>query len=82
MSMTNRPVEALTLVTLCDSEWVKSRYTAVTNHAYRIVYIEACNMCKITTSLVLSYYPLSQQQPQQPSPLSSYKVRLEYHSSI
>ena len=30
MSMTNQPVEALTLVTLCDSEWVKSRYTAVT----------------------------------------------------
>ena len=30
MSMTNWPVEALTLVTLCDSEWVKSRYTAAT----------------------------------------------------
>ena len=30
MSMTNQPVEVLTLVTLCDSEWVKSHYTAVT----------------------------------------------------
>ena len=29
-SMTNRPVEARTLVTLCDFEWVKSRYTSVT----------------------------------------------------
>ena len=30
MSVTNWPIRALTLVTLCDSEWVKSHYTAVT----------------------------------------------------
>ena len=39
MSMTNRPVEVLTLVTLCDSEWVKSCYTAVTIMLVGSIYV-------------------------------------------